>query len=260
MSDCEQFRELYESAALGALNDAERAAFDAHLATGCPTCTSAMEEARLLVSWLAYLAPEAEPSSMLKGRLMRTVRAEARAPKRSAAPFWLWAGVAALLLISIYSGWQVQRLRRELSDLQAQSAAIAEQRAKLEKERADAERTALILADPLSIQVAMPQPAEKGAPPMRAYWHSRLGIVVAGVRIPAPAANRTLELWLLPKAPGRKPIPAGFVRPQEDGTFVLLVASPAAAPGETKALAITDEPEGGSAQPTTTPRWVGAIG
>jgi anti-sigma-K factor RskA len=28
---------------------------------------------------------------------------------------------------------------------------------------------------------------------------------------------------------------------------------------QTKALAITEEPEGGSPQPTTTPRWVGGV-
>lgn len=196
----------------------------------------------------------------LKGRQRQTVRAETRASKPSVPPSWLWAGVAALLLLSVYSGWQAERLRRDLVDLRAQSAATAEQRAMLEKERTDAQRAALILAEPSSVRVAMPQPAEKGAPLMRAYWHAQLGIVVAGTRIPVPVKNRILELWLFPKVPGRKPIPAGFGRPQPDGTFVLFIAAPAAPLGETKALAVTEEPAGGSPQPTTTPRWVGVIG
>jgi anti-sigma-K factor RskA len=259
VSNCDQYRELYEAAALGALDPAERRALDAHLATGCPACTRAMEEARLVVSHLAYLAPEAEPSPMLKGRLMQAVRRDAGAPRTATSTFLLWAGVAALLLLSIYSGWQARQSQEELAQLQSQSAAMAEQRAKLEKERAAAERTALILADPASVQVPMPQPAEMSAPPMRAYWNPRLGIVVAGIRIPVPEETHTLELWLLPKAPDQKPIPSGVLRPQPDGTFVLLVAAPATPLGETKALAITDEPAGGSSQPTTAPRWVGVI-
>ena len=259
MNGCEQYRDLYEAAALGALDPAERAAFDAHLATGCATCARAMEEARWLVTQLAYLAPDARPSPMLKARLVQTVRAEARLPARASTLFWMWAGVAALILLSLYSAWQVQRLRRDLADLQAQSTATGGQRARLERERADAQRTALILADPSSVQVAMPQTAQKDAPPMRAYWNTRLGIVVAGVRIPLPASQRTLELWLVPKAPDGKPVPAGYVRPQDDGTFVLLVANPAAPLAATKALAVTDEPEGGSSQPTTAPRWLGFL-
>ncbi|HVS74831.1 MAG TPA: anti-sigma factor [Candidatus Acidoferrales bacterium] len=196
---------------------------------------------------------------MLKGRRMRALQPEERARKANGASIWLWAGLAALLILSVYSGWQAKRLRRELAQLRLQSVATTEQRARLEKERANAQRTALILADPASVQVAMPHSERNGAPPMRAYWHAQLGIVVAGVKIPAPAGDRTLELWLLPRAQGGKPIPAGFARPQPDGTFVLLVSAPPASRGDTKALTITEEPAGGSPQPTTTPRWVGAV-
>ncbi len=191
---------------------------------------------------------------------MRALWPEERGRKTNGPPFWLWAGLAALLILSVYSGWQAQRLRQELAQLQLQSVATTEQRARLENERANAQRTALILADLASVQVAMPYSERNGAPPMRAYWHAQLGIVVAGIKIPAPAGSRTLELWLLPKAPGGKPTPAGNVRPQPDGTFVLLVSAPPASRGDTKALTITEEPPGGSAQPTTAPLWVGAVG
>ena len=78
VSNCQQFRELVEGYALGALDAPERAAFEAHLGTGCKDCAARVAEARAVVSQLAYLAPEAQPSAMLKGRLMQTVRKEAR--------------------------------------------------------------------------------------------------------------------------------------------------------------------------------------
>src|SRR5579859_154341 len=104
--NCDQFHDLLEGYALGALDPEERAALEAHLASGCADCAKAVEEARWLVSQLAYAAPEAAPSDMLKGRLMQTVRAEAQTqsetkphvlPRKNDVPFWLWAAVAALL-------------------------------------------------------------------------------------------------------------------------------------------------------------------
>ena len=76
MTAQDQFRELIEAYALGALDASERVTLETHLAAGCPECAKALEEARFLVSQLAYLAPPAEPSEMVKARLMRTVRAE----------------------------------------------------------------------------------------------------------------------------------------------------------------------------------------
>ena len=75
MKNCDQFREMFEGYALGSLDANERTALEAHLATGCKDCAKAVEGARWLVSQLAYLAPESAPSDMLKGRLLRTVRA-----------------------------------------------------------------------------------------------------------------------------------------------------------------------------------------
>ena len=68
VSEHDQFRELIEAYALGALDANERAALEAHLASGCAECAKTLEEARLVVSQLAYLAPPAEPSAMLRAR------------------------------------------------------------------------------------------------------------------------------------------------------------------------------------------------
>jgi anti-sigma-K factor RskA len=62
-----------------------------------------------------------------------------------------------------------------------------------------------------------------------------------------------LQLWLIPKAAGGNPIPSLVVRPDADGKFDLLAANPPELMTATKALAITEEPEGGGPQPTTAP-------
>jgi len=60
-----------------------------------------------------------------------------------------------------------------------------------------------------------------------------------------------------PKETGAKPVPSHVMWPDEGRKFTVLVANPPGEMSATKALAITEEPEGGSLQPTTTPKWVG---
>ncbi len=260
MNACGQFRELYEAYALGALDPGERAAFEAHLATNCPACTRAVEEARGLVAQLAYLAPEASPSVALKKRLLDAVRA-GKAPAGRAAPmmpWWAWAGVAALLVATAVSAWEARRELAELRKLHEELANVQKERAELVAQIDRAQRTEAILLDPASRQVALATKAP-AFPGVRAYWNPQLGIVLTGAKVPAPGENRTLQLWLVPKGPGAKPISAGVFHPDAEGSLTLLVTNPPADITATAALAISDEPEGGSPQPTTTPIWVGPV-
>jgi len=254
---------MYEAYALGALDAADRAVLEAHLATGCQDCAKAIDEARWLVSQLAYMAPEAAPSDMLKGHLMQTVRAEAQAAKRSASstrviPVWMWAGIAALFFFSMYSAWNTQRLQQEIQTANLRAAAILQERHELEAQLQLAKRAATIVTDPASVKIALPS-TDPQTPALEAKWHSQLGIVLTGQKIPMPSGNHVLQLWLIPKAPGSKPIPSLTLRPDEDGKFVLLVANPPELLAATKALAITEEPAGGSPQPTSAIRWVGGV-
>ncbi|HEY2548242.1 MAG TPA: anti-sigma factor [Candidatus Acidoferrum sp.] len=265
MKNCDQFRELIEAYALGALDHEERAALEAHLATGCQACAKAVEEARWLVSQLAYVAPEAAPSDMLKGRLMQTVRAEAQADAQAkphvistkpAIPLWLLAGVAALLIFSIYSAWNARRLHDEIRQADERAAQLFQERQKTEEQLAMAKREAMILMDPTSIKIPMAG-SDKQGPQLEAKWHPQLGIVVMGDKIPMPAPHHVLQLWFIPKEKGAKPMPSMMTWPDANGKFVMVVSNPPESMDATKALAITEEPEGGSHWPTTTPIYVG---
>jgi len=265
VNNCDQFRELIEAYALGALDPEERAALEAHLATGCSDCTKAAEEARWLVSQLAYVAPEASPSDMLKGRLMQTVRAEAPSqakprvlPAKSSIPFWLWAGVAALLVFSIYSAWNTRRLENEIREANERAAVLRSEGEKTAQDLALAKREAMILMDPNSVKIALKSGNAQG-PQLEAKWHSQLGVVVMGENIPMPSPHHVLQLWFIPKAPGKMPMPSMMIRPDANGKFVLLVSNPPESMDATKALAISEEPEGGSAWPSNPPRYSGGV-
>jgi anti-sigma-K factor RskA len=270
---------MYEAYALGALDPPERAALEAHLATACAECAKAVAEARWLVAQLAYSAPEAETFDMFKGRLMQTVRSEAKSASPRATstktttpsgiPYWLSAGIAALLLLTLYFAWDVRRLKQEsravnerneqiVASTQSERAASQQELTAMQEQMAKMRRENAILTDPASVKITLA--AQKiQAPQMVAMWHDKYGIVLTGQKVPMPSGNRVLQLWLIPKAPGGKPMPSMTVRPDANGSFVVLVSNPPAASGDTKALAITEEPAGGSAAPTTTPKWVGAM-
>jgi anti-sigma-K factor RskA len=264
VNTCDSYRDLIEAYALGALDADERSSFEQHLATGCKDCAQKVAEARVLVSQLAYLAPDAAPSSMLKGRLMQTVRNEAQAAKPSSpaaknvVPLWFWAGVAALFFFTVLEAWDARIMREEMRTVNERATLEMQKRQELQQELALLRREQTILTDPASVKIPLPG-KNPDLPKLEATWHSALGIIVSGQKVAPPGEGRVLQLWLIPKAAGSKPVPSLAVRPDADGRYFLLVANPPGSMDETKALAITEEPAGGSAQPTTAPKWVGGI-
>ena len=65
-------------------------------------------------------------------------------------------------------------------------------------------------------------------------------------------SGKTLQLWQFPKSAETKPQPAGTFFPASDGSA--LVLSPSPSPSfDLGAIAVTVEPEGGSALPTSPP-------
>jgi anti-sigma-K factor RskA len=263
VNEHDQFRELLEAYALGALDSNERASIEAHLAAGCPECTSALAEARRLVSQLAYLAPTAEPSEMLRARLLQKVRAEGQSgdrpsavPVKSSIPWWMWAGVAALLILSVYSTWKAHQLEQTVRDVQATLDKQIKENESLNESVVAARQEAHILADPNSKRFII-WPNDKQMPKLEATWHPNMGIYVTGWQVPMPSKDHVLQLWLISKT--GKPMPSRTFWPDAKGKVDLMVDNPPEVLAQTKALAITEEPMGGSPQPTTTPMWVGGV-
>jgi hypothetical protein len=129
-------------------------------------------------------------------------------------------------------------------------------RQKLADEKALAERTNLILSDPASKFVTL---HAKGGPEVHALCHPKLGILLYAGTVPMPASNRTYQLWLVLKDKNAKPMSAGMFRPDSSGKVMLTIPSMPAGMDSAAALAISEEPDGGSSQPTSAPIWVGAL-
>jgi hypothetical protein len=177
---------------------------------------------------------------------------------KSTVPFWMWGAGAVVLLFALYNAYQARQLRNEIERIRAAEAAQAKEFEQSAQSLDSAKRQAIILTDSHSLKIRM-LAARKGTPELQAVWHPALGIVVSGQSLRVSSDNRVLQLWLIPKATGGKPIPSLFSRPDGGGNFQLLVADPPGSQSGAKALAITEEPEGGSQQPTTTQIWIGII-
>jgi len=281
VDDCKQLGESYEAYALGALEGEEREAIERHLARGCAACTAGVAQARWVVAQLAALAPDAEPPEELRARILAAAAASAdaragagsatgaeprgatsiasargtRRPRPSAVPAWAWAIAAALLLATGYSAWQTRRLDRQLESAARELRQGQARQAAIESEREHYEMAMQILSaqDTKALQLTSKKAA---MPPVQAYWSPKMGLLVMSAGMPQMPSSMTLQLWMVPKKGA--PMSVGIFRPDAAG-HVMLVAATGAPITEIAALAISEEPAGGSAQPTSPPVWVGPL-
>lgn len=185
-------------------------------------------------------------------------RSESRDPRQGGVPLWMWAGIAALIGLTAYSAWDARQLQREIRELQARSETMLKSRVALLRERDELQRETMILNDPASITVALSS-TNKNVPPLEAKWHSELGILLIGNKIPQLPGTHVLQLWLVPKAARGTPIPSITMRPEADGKLVVFVANPPGDMAKTKALMVSEEPAGGSSAPSSALLWTGGI-
>ena len=90
---------------------------------------------------------------------------------------------------------------------------------------------------------------------MRLYWNRARGlVVVAAFDLPPAPAGRTYQLWAIKK--GQAPVSVGTFNTLPGGRAVITLRMPAGFKPDLSA--VTEEPAGGSAQPTQQPFLVGA--
>jgi anti-sigma-K factor RskA len=138
----------------------------------------------------------------------------------------------------------------------ARNAALV---AQLDLERELSARDSLLasLRGPRVHVVSLAAPSG-GAPVARVFWnHEQRRFVVTAFALPPTSAGRTYQLWAI--AEGKAPVSMGTFDTSTEGvaTVALAVGADIEAMGVIKLCAVTQEPAGGSAGPTETPRFVG---
>jgi len=242
-------RELAAPYALGALSDAERKAFAAHLLS-CPECQAEVRSFERVTGLLALGAPGAVPPPGLRERVLaeaRRVRPITAARRRAPAQ---WLAVAATATVALATA-----LWAYLASARART--LATELATVRAELAARESTVAALLGPRIRVVSLAAQGQHAV--ARVFWnHERSVFVVTAFALPPAPEGRTYQLWAI--ADGRAPVSMGTFDTDTTGraTAVLPVDAAVAALGFIKLCGLTEEPEGGSPQPTEAPRLVGA--
>lgn len=240
----QEMQDLYELYALGVLEKAERAEIDEHLGSGCKTCEAAVRRAAIANSAILSFAPDVIPPKSLRKRVLAGFGVQ------RASWGWIagWAAVTAgLLMATLWFSTDANRVRTDLAQARQQVTRSSRELTRV--------RTVLdFLNAPETRQVTFGK-SEQAPPRGTVLVHPSNGVLLIASNLPALAAGKTFEMWLIPK--GGAPRPAGLFKSDELGAAIHVAPGPVAA--GTGAVAVSVEPESGSAAPTTTPIVVAPI-
>lgn len=228
----DEMKDLYELYLLGVVESDEAEEIGSHFRRGCPVCIAGLRQALPVNAGLSSLSALVEPSPQLRARITAMVA------KRPAAQHqWLrYAGIAASVILFCLLVITLSQLRTERSRL----ASIAFERDRLENAiRFLTEQRTL-----LTRTATTPT-----GPSVRVFVAPRQGFVFVGSGLPPIQSDRTFELWLVP--PSGAPQPAGLFRGQQSSAVYVSRANVDLS--RTAAIAVSVEPAGGSAAPTTQP-------
>jgi anti-sigma-K factor RskA len=239
--------------AVNALDDAERADFEEHLAD-CPDCTAEVRGLRDTTARLAA-AEAVQPPARLKAAVMAQIggtpqlspmpTVEADPDDNTVVPMrrpgWSWAqrtlAVAAALLTVVAIGLSALLVQSNAArkDLDARQAAVTR---------------VLTAPDARSLAGSI-----TGGGRGTVVVSASQGIsVFVGADLPKAPPGHTYELWYMTSSGGAAP--AGTFQPDPNGQVTAVLAGTI---GNAAAVGMTVEPAGGSAKPTTTPIMALAI-
>jgi anti-sigma-K factor RskA len=258
--------------ALGALDESDRVSFEDHLAS-CDVCAREVRELKAVAGLLATAARPVAPPARLRDRILSDARAVR--PIATAAPAaesgsttaprareiargapagrrWStvapWLAAAAAVVVAVYLG---RETRSERAARASAEQALASARLTLDSTASALARRDSLVALLVSPDVQAVSVSGSGPAPSAKYFFDRRAgrIVIAASSLPPAAQGRTYQLWGIET--GKPPVSLGTFNTDSSGWALASVAVPAGL--RVAVTAVTDEPSGGSPQPTTTP-------
>jgi anti-sigma-K factor RskA len=265
----EPFAELAAGYALGALDPADAAAFERHLAERCAVCEEALRAYREALVRVAADERQAPPPHVRAALLDRITPAATPRSRRVrlvvgwAATAALAAGIAAVVTASAVGARyeaRIAAIAREADALRAelavQTRTVADLQRKVDEqdhaltmvraESAEQARTLALLGDPatrvVTLAGAKPSPSAQG----RMLWNPQAGGLFVAAALPPAPAGKIYELWAIAEG---KPRAAGTFSVDPDGRGRVRV-EPIAGVAAVDVFAVTLEPAPGGTSPT----------
>jgi len=243
MNSCQDFHDDFELYALGVLDSEEQAEIDAHLRTGCTTCEAALKDALAMNSILMSQAPDVVPPARLKRRILASVGAQRMS--------WTWLAALAAACMLVMALWLSVQERSRASELALARHTLTQ----VSAQRDNLLQALSFLDDPATVPVSFGK-GQTQPPRGNVFVHSKLGVLLLASNLPPAQAGKTYEMWVIPK--GGAPRPAGLFQSEGGGTAMHILSGPVDT-ASLGAIAVTLEPESGSAAPTSTPIIVAAV-
>lgn len=259
--------DLAAAYALGALDADEVQDFEARLATDSELAEEVRNQ-REIMGLLADAAPLSKAPASLREKVLNEARAarpiesapsltppatKPTAPAPTRPPLLPWFVAAAAAVAALSFGISNRQMARDAEAIRSDLAVANELAA--DRAAAIATRDSLLRSF-LGPDVRSATLASTGAPPAaRIFYNAGSGsVVIAAFDLPPAPTGRIYQLWGIPD--GGDPVSLGTFQTGSDGTALVRASAPV---GSDFAIsAVTDEPAGGSPQPTTTPFLVGS--
>lgn len=175
-------------------------------------------------------------------------------PRASTAFGWL-AIAASLVMIGAMS-WYVMMSHQQAADASNQRLAADVRAAALQKQVSSLQDRINIMsaADVVKVDL-LAQPDAPGSS-ARVFMSPKRGMVLTAEHLPALAAGRTYQLWVVTK---QAPVSVGVFTVLSDGSVAGVMPLSADATLNPVAIAVTIEPEGGVPSPTGPKVLVGVL-
>lgn len=252
----QDLREQAAAYALGALSPEEARAFEAYLGTSIEARRE-VAEYREVGALLATGAGTATPSADLKARVLAHATQGKAVPLRGRTPWGLWMALAASVAGIVTTSISWKNTRRALVERDSTIAGMSRELDARTARLAQREATLNAILEP-EVTLTNLVSTQPETPVIQLFWNRRTNLaIVHAFRLNPTADQRVYQLWFIPKRGA--PIPSVTFNTEMGGhALVQLVTVPEGI--DLAAAAITDEPTGGSAAPTTTPILVGTFG
>lgn len=273
---CEERKDLIPFYAVGTLEPAEYDAMRMHLEGGCPVCTTELSSVQAVATELAMSLDPVSPSKQVRERLLKRIADQSLplgiAKERSAskptplpmqisrarptAADWFRSLITATVAAALAYVAATVSFREHQNVLQTRLVQLESQLTEMQSTRKSTEQMITLPRSP-AMQVVLLK-GTPDAPDAKAdlfYDRARGVWYLYTTGLKPPGEKRAYELWFIA---GDTKTRAGVfdVTPEGEGSLIAAVPPDL---GKITLAAVTDEPAGGSLQPTGKIRLVGAM-